>query len=163
MRKQIYSEIKSRILAIQDSENEQLFKHFSLWNQQTEDVEQEIPFQCPAMFVEFMPLKWDQKGNDVQEANFIIRLHIVAEYDSEQMPDFFDIVDRVTVIMQNAPALETGRRWTRSQSITDHNHKHCIDNIEEYVCHLQEIPVPLGDMVQVMLQPVIKSTNELTN
>ena len=165
MRKKIYSEIKKRILSVQDPENEQLFKSFGLWNEQTEGVEQEMPFQCPAVFIEFMPAKWRLKGNGIQETDFAIRLHVITEYDTEQIPDFFDIVDRVTVIMQNSTALKTDRRWTRSQSITVHNSKYCIDSIEEYVCNLQEFPVPPADMLKLPsgLQPNIKEINPIDN
>ena len=145
MRKQIYLEIEERILSMQDSE----IKYFGLWNEQTESVEQEIPFQCPAAFIEFMPAKWESKKNGIQETDLTIRLHIVTEYDTEQTPDFFDIADRVTLTMQNAPVLKTDRRWRRSQSITVHNLKYCIDNIEEYVCNLQEIPEPVAQLEQV--------------
>lgn len=149
MRKQIYSEIRDLILSIQDSE----IKHFDLWNQQTEVAGQGTPFQYPAVFLEFAPAKWRSMGTGIQETDLTVRLHIVTEYDAGQTPDFFDIVDCVTAVMHDSVALESGRRWTRSQSITDHSHKCCIDNIEEYVCNLQEIPAPPGKMVQVTIQP----------
>jgi len=129
---------------------EQLFKHFGLWNEQIESVEQEMPFQYPAAFIEFMPVKWNLRGrNNIWETDLTIRLHIVTEYDAEHTPDFFDIIDDVTAIMQNTLVLKTNRGWMRSQSITGHNCKYYIDNIEEYVCNLQEFLVPPGEEIAI--------------
>ena len=158
MRKQIYSKIKHRILSIQNSENKTLFKHFGLWNQQTENSEsseQETLFQTPAVFLEFAPMKWQARGNGVQETDLTIRLHIVTEYANEQTPELFDIVDCVTAVMHNSSSLGNGK-WLRSQSISDHKHNYYVDNIEEYVCSLQEIPVSPG-MLSVTPEPIVKN------
>ncbi len=157
MRKLIYLEIKNRILSIQNAEEEPLFKHFDLWNHQTENQEnseQEISLQTPAVFLEFMPIKWQMRGSGVQETDLTVRLHIITEYANEQASECFETVDYITTVMHNSAAPGNGR-WQRSKSISDHKHKHYIDNIEEYVCYLQEIPTS-SDMRQVELYPSVK-------
>ena len=80
MKKQLYLAIVDRLKDIPGPDGESLFKHFDLWNQQVEFIEQETPFQCPAVFVEFLPLQWQTMGNRVQSADLTTRLHIVTEW-----------------------------------------------------------------------------------
>ncbi|MBR3571668.1 MAG: hypothetical protein IKN99_00215, partial [Bacteroidales bacterium] len=69
MKKQLYLAIKNRLKNIPGADGQPLFKHFDLWNQQVEFIEQETPFQTPAIFVEFQPLQWRTLGNRVQDAD----------------------------------------------------------------------------------------------
>ena len=80
MKKQLYLAIKNRLKNIPGADGQPLFKHFDLWNQQVEFMEQETPFLTPAVFVEFLPMKWRTLGNRVQDADLITRLHIVTEW-----------------------------------------------------------------------------------
>ncbi len=109
MRKLLYLDIKNHLKTIQNELGEQLFKHFDLWNKQMEFIEQETPFECPAVFVEFMPMAWRTLGNRMQDCTLNVRLHIVTEWHNntadyspyeEQALEFLDIIDRVVYEMQ---------------------------------------------------------------
>jgi len=80
MKKQLYLDIKNRLKTITDSTGNQLFQHFDLWNRQVEFIEQETPFTCPAVFVEFMPHTWRTLGNRVQDAESFGTLTSITLY-----------------------------------------------------------------------------------
>lgn len=85
MIKHFYLALEQKLLAITDEQQPtplQLFKHCDLWNRQVEFIEQETPFQTPAVFVELSNLKWSTCGNNIQEAEPIIRLHIVTPWNA---------------------------------------------------------------------------------
>lgn len=78
----LYLALEEKLLAITDEqENPQpIFKHCDLWNRQVEFLEQETPFQTPAVFVEFTNIEWRTLGQHVQEADLTVRLHIVTPW-----------------------------------------------------------------------------------
>lgn len=152
MRKQLYLDIKSRLREVLKADGTPLFHHFDLWNRQVEFVEQETPFNCPAVFVEFSPLQWRTLGNRVQVAELTVRLHIVTEWyagtafnspTESQSLDFLDISDRVAYSLQgfSGPYMNS---WMRTQSITNHDHERYVDSVEEYRCELRDLSAVLG-------------------
>jgi hypothetical protein len=146
MRKGLYLAIKNRLKLIKNDDGEQLFQHFDLWNRQVEFVEQETPFACPAVFVEFSPIAWITLGFHAQEAQLTVRLHIVTEWyagtadyspTEAQALKFLDIADRVVAALQGFTS-EYTNSWMRSLSITNHDHERYVDNVEEYVCNVRD-------------------------
>lgn len=148
MKKQLYLAIVDRLKNIPGADGEPLFKHFDLWNQQVEFIEQETPFLTPAVFVEFLPLKWQTLGNRVQSADLTTRLHIVtewhaltADYTPDDLEDraleYLDIVDSVVAAMQNFAAPCTNA-WMRTQTIPNHNHERYVDSVEEYISRVTD-------------------------
>ena len=147
MRKQLYLDIKNRLKTVKNENDEQLFQHFDLWNRQVEFIEQETPFACPAVFVEFMPMAWKTRGNRVQDCDLTVRLHIVTEWYAEtadyspteqQALEFLDIIDKVVAQLQGF-GTEYMNAWMRTQSITNHDHERYVDNVEEYTCNLRDL------------------------
>ena len=160
MRKQLYLDIKNRLKTVQDANKEQLFKHIDLWSRQVEFIEQEASFACPAVFVEFNPMNWRTQGNRVQDCDLTVRLHIVTEWSAgtadgspteEQALEFLDITDHIVAVLQDFSTPYTNG-WMRTKSITSHDHKRYVDNVEEYTCNLRDtsavrtafIPVEAG-------------------
>ncbi len=146
MRKQLYLDIKDRLKSIKNEDGEQLFRHFDLWNRQVEFIEQETPFVCPAVFVEFNEMNWQTLGNRVQGCELTVRLHVVTEWfagtadyspTEQQALDFLDIIDKMVYTLQGF-ATSYMNAWMRKRSITNHDHEHYVDNVEEYVCHLRD-------------------------
>ena len=146
MRKQLYLDIKERLLTIKDEHGEPLFKHFDLWNRQVEFIEEETPFKCPAVFIEFGVMAWRTAMNRVQDCELTVTLHIVTEWyadtshyspTEQQSLSFLDTADLVVATMQNFHT-DNMNAWMRSRSITNHNHEHYVDSIEEFVCNLRD-------------------------
>lgn len=147
MRKQLYLDIKEQLKTVKNENDEQLFQHFDLWNRQVEFVEQETPFACPAVFVEFGEINWRTLGLRVQDCELRMKLHIVTEWyagtadyspTEQQALEFLDIIDRVVHKLQNFQT-DYMNSWMRTKSITNHDHERYVDNIEEYVCNLRDI------------------------
>ncbi|HOU67615.1 MAG TPA: hypothetical protein PKW49_03400 [Paludibacteraceae bacterium] len=146
MRKQLYLDIKNRLKTVAGNDGQQLFLHFDLWNRQVEFLEQETPFACPAVFVEFGEMEWKTLGQRVQECGLTVRLHIVTEWHAgtsdyspteQQALEFLDITDRVVAALQGFSASYMNS-WMRTRSITNHDHETYVDNIEEYNCLLRD-------------------------
>jgi hypothetical protein len=162
MRKKLYLDIKERLKTVEAGAGEQLFRHFDLWNRQVEFIEQETPFQCPAVFVEFGQMNWRTLGNRVQECELTVRLHIVTEWHADtaeyspteqQALEFLDIIDYVAKVMQG---FSTGymNAWMRRLSLTNHDHEHYVDNVEEYVCTLRDTSA-VQQYTPVLVHPVV--------
>jgi len=127
---------------------EQFFKHFDLWNQNVEFIEQETPFATPAVFFEFFPISWKTMGQQKQDADLTIRLHIVTEWYGEtaeytpeeirqQMLDYLNIPGMVVSSLQGFCTPFTNGLM-RTQSVINHNHERYVDSVEEYVCRVQD-------------------------
>ena len=67
----LYLALEEKLLAITDEQEtpQPLFKHCDLWNRQVEFLEQETPFETPAVFVEFTNTEWRTLGQHVQDAD----------------------------------------------------------------------------------------------
>ena len=167
MRKELYLDIKNRLKTVQNTNGEQLFKHIDLWNKQVERIEQEEPFDCPAVFIEFNPMNWRTQGNRVQDCDLTVRLHIVTEWSAgtadgspteEQALEFLNIANHVVAVLQgfSTPYMNS---WMRTKSITGHDHEQYVDNVEEYSCNLFDASAVQKNYVQVKTEPVIKFQN----
>jgi len=146
---QLYLAYEQKLKSIIDAKTgEPFFRHFDLWNQNVEFIEQETPFETPAVFFEFMPIQWRTMGQQVQDADLTIKLHIVtqwhgqtAEYTPtqirEQMLEYLNIPGMVVRALQGFCTPFTNGLM-RTQSTVNHNHERYVDSVEEYVCRVQD-------------------------
>ena len=168
MRKTLYLDIKNCLKAITDTNGVPVFKHFDLWNQQVEFIEQETPFAVPAIFIEFKPIEWQQLGFNKQHADALIRVHVVtpwfaqtADYSplESEMLDYLDLPDLVVKALDNfAPA--AGNKFMRINSITNHNHERYVESVEEYKCHVSDISAVTEFTTPVNAQAIINYGQE---
>lgn len=72
-------------------------KHVALWNSQIDNEANEIPFLYPAIFIEFMPSTYTDKGNKAtsQQYDMNIRLHICFEEYKQTDVEILTLVDNV--------------------------------------------------------------------
>lgn len=166
---QIYLDIQTRLLAITDSEGNALVKHFDLWNQQVAFIEEETPFLRPAVFLEILPIKWDQLGGNLQQAVVTFKLHIVTEWFAQTaknnpnqataiqylaMPQkIFDAMNKFTVTGSN--------QFVCTESIPNHNHERFVDNIEVYQGLVQR-QAQQGSYTEKVVKPIIQSGDSET-
>ena len=54
-------------------------KHIDLWNNQIEMEAQELPFNRPAVFLEFLPVTWHTLGQKRSDADINFALHLVTD------------------------------------------------------------------------------------
>lgn len=140
MRKKIYLALINQLKTIQDDAGTPVIKHFDLWNQNVEFMDQEQPAFFPLCFIEFMPIKWEHLSGGVRMATFTIRLHIVAQwlYPTEDGSDFqekgleyLDLLDDVNRVLHQFSGDGFGS-LSCTKSITNHNHTGIIEDIEEF-------------------------------
>ena len=156
MIKQLYLAIEQKLLAITDGQPDPkpLFKHCDLWNRQVEFIEQETPFQTPAVFVEFTDIQWRTDGQHIQDADLTLRLHIVTPWYANTASNVADpdvraaalaYLDIPTVLFRQLHGqhgqFETGsfNALTRIASTVNHDHERFVDSVETYQCHLKDL------------------------
>ena len=167
MIKNLYLTLEQKLLAVTDEQpNPQpLFKHCDLWNRQVEFLEQETPFQTPAVFVEFPEeIQWRTDGQHIQDADLTISLHIVTPWYANTASNVIDgdvratalaYLDIPTVLFrqlhgqhgtvannsdpQNPIVLGNFNALTRIASRVNHDHERFVDSIETYQCHLKDL------------------------
>jgi hypothetical protein len=64
-----------------------------LWNDQMRFIEEEPPFALPAVFVEFLPIRWTILTNDEYEADIALRLHILTDSRVQKWEDSISTFD----------------------------------------------------------------------
>lgn len=166
MIKELYLAIEDMLMAITEeqapgvtAQPAQVFKHFDLWNRQVEFIEQETPFQTPAIFTEFTAIRWRELGQHVQEADLTLRFHIVTPWYANTAANTSNVrhealayLDLPTVLFRHIqgkhsrfpdrrgePVIGNFNAMTRVGSIVNHDHERFVDSIEEYTCHLKDL------------------------
>lgn len=146
MRKKLYLAIIERLKTIQDETGAPVIKHFDLWNQNVEFINQEQPSYFPLCFIEFLPIKWEHLSGGVRQAALTIRLHIVSQwmYPTEDGSGFqekglayLDLLDDVNAALHKFSGEGFGS-FSCTKSVTNHNHQGIIEDIEEFVTCVKE-------------------------
>lgn len=141
MRKQLCLALIEQLKTITDASGAPVIKHFDLWNQNVEFLEQEKPSFFPLCFIEFMPIKWEQLGGGTRMSKITFRLHIVSQwlYPTESGSEFqekglayLDLLDDVNKALHQFTGDGFGS-LSCVNSITNHNHSGIIEDIEEFV------------------------------
>lgn len=136
----IFTDVQERVLNIKDPEGNDLIEHFDFWNQQVNFIEEETPFNTPAVFLEILPIKWDQLGGTLQQAVVTIRLHIVtqwfaqtAKYNPNQAKaiEYLALPGKVFDAM-NKFSITGSNQFVCTDSVPNHNHERYVDSIEVY-------------------------------
>lgn len=163
MRKQLYLDIKEALKSIENN-SEQVFKHFDLWNKQVQFIEQETPFQTPAVFIEFDTINWNQMGMRQQNADVTVRLHVVTKWYGKTADNspielnalkYLDLPDLINhKLMNYSPS--SGNTFMRFQSIINHDHEKYLDSIEVYKCNVQDTSAR-NQYSQVSVTPVVNN------
>ena len=127
MRKELYQILKDRL------ETLEAVKHVALWNHNVEFIEQEQPWDRPAVFIEILPLEW-RCVVPVSEYHAVatVKLHIVYDWSEDETNDF----DLSSEIAQEVIGLE-GETFSPLEpvgSATNHNHEQIVEDIDTYRC-----------------------------
>ena len=157
MRKELYKAIAERLLMIgKDGEIpeevpedfEPLIKYVDLWNHNVEFLDQEQPWERPAVFVEFTPIVWETvKPGREYRCKPIINLHVVTDWQgdastaSDLSNEALEVLDYSGVIHKALQGLEGAHfgRFDLAETHTNHNHEDIVENIEIYKCVAERI------------------------
>lgn len=150
MRTFIYKSLTERLKTWKGDDGKPVIRTVDLWNEQVEFIEQEEPFDTPAVFVEFRPVRWTTLGGLAQQADVDIRLHIVTRWKGSakdgsvfQMDALrrFDLLDRIDNALFNLQGADGGTSFCmfrRTGSSTNHNHDELVEDIADYACKVNE-------------------------
>ncbi len=169
MRKHLYLDIKDAIKSIVDGRGNPVFKHFDLWNQQVEFIEQETPFETPAIFIEFGDIHWRTLGLKKQDAETQVSIHIVTEWFANTADyvqtrtaanalEFLRLPDVVVHKMQNHASSIIGNTYMRIISRTNHNHERYVDSVEVFKCNIIDTSAIANYIEVTETQPVISAS-----
>ena len=162
----LYLALEQKLLAVNDERPrpQPVFKHCDLWNRQVEFLEEETPFQTPAVFVEFADIQWRTDGQHIQDADLTVLFHIVTPWyantasniqNADVRATALSYLDIPTVLFrqlqgQHGTVTDNGdpRRpitlgnfnaLTRTASKVNHDHERFVDSVETYQCHLKDL------------------------
>lgn len=150
MRKFLYLSLIERLKQLTGQDGQPVIRTFDLWNEQVSFLEQEEPFAVPAVFIEFLPVKWNTLSGNAQRAEVTLRLHIVTSWDGssrdgsefqQQSLDRFDLLDRIDRHLFNLMGknkLTEFNMFRRTGSSTNHNHEELVEDIGDYTCMVMD-------------------------
>ncbi|MBD5225534.1 MAG: hypothetical protein HDS08_07135 [Bacteroides sp.] len=119
-------------------QREPVIRHIDLWNRNVEFIDQEIPWERPAVFVEFSPVRWNAIVPGVEyRAEPQVVLHIVTDWaevasdDAQRSIDMLDLPDHIHDAIAGLDG-RSFRELSLVESQTNHNHEEIVENIEVY-------------------------------
>lgn len=139
MRKELYGMLCEKLKTVGDG----VIKHIDLWNHNVEFLEQEQGWERPAVFVEFLPVRWERFTRDIWRAEPDIRLHIVTDWagsssdGSEFQEDALKVFDLSRDIHSVLCDMTDGRTFQDFDIVemtTNHNHEDIVEHIDTYTC-----------------------------
>lgn len=132
MRQELYDKLKEVLQGISNG----YVKHIDLWNRNVEFIEEDTPWERPAVFIEFDPVKWGDIVPGVEyRAEATVRLHIITDWtnesDEDAVIDQFVLPELIHEVLAGLEG-DTFKDLRLSESITNHNHEEIIESIEVY-------------------------------
>ncbi|MDR0559117.1 MAG: hypothetical protein LBG92_03040 [Prevotellaceae bacterium] len=167
MRKFIYKSIVNRLKQLVDARENQIIKHFDLYNQNINIIIENEAFHTPAVFVEFADIEWQHQSIGVRDAQVTVRLHVFTqraapapdELDyAEQSLDFFDLLTDINTCLHGLTRtayLFTHDAITSVASKTDNNFAELRHDVETFACHAQDASAVDVDMQKLDISPII--------
>lgn len=152
MREELYHKLKARLESlcvncageyyerpdetdVDDDLYPRAIRHIDLWNHNVEFIEQDTPWERPAVFIEFVPFKWNAIMPGVEyRAEPLINLHVVTDWvDQESDIGHFRLLDKIHELLAGMSG-KTFMELDIDSSTTNHNHEEIVENIETYTC-----------------------------
>lgn len=171
---ELYNAIKTKCLAMVDSEDKTIVNTFGHFNNQFDRINEEIQFLFPAIYLEFSPIEWStdvgvSQVNHSQQQRAIcdVILHIGVENKKDESDSFLEDIAIIDEIYNQLNGLN-GTQFTplvRISESDDVNHNNIRDWQVTYRCELHEkgydgtqIDATVGGTVEIKL----KTTNNYT-
>lgn len=87
-REELFQALKEKLGNIEE------VKHVDLWNSNVEFLEEESPWQCPAVFIQFMPIQWNVL-KDSFRGHGELRIHTVVEWSDNAPIEAWQLTDKI--------------------------------------------------------------------
>lgn len=140
MRKQIFKAIADAVAAVPG------VAFVDLWNNQVRTLNGGSAFPFAAVFIEFEAVEWKQQNMAARRGSLAVRLHVVTRavathgHNDPRMDEalaVFDLLDAVNAAMQGLRGPNFSG-FMLITSATNHDHDEIVENVERYVCGVQD-------------------------
>lgn len=141
MRKQIFKAIADAVAAVPG------VAFVDLWNNQVQTLNGGAAFPFASVFVEFEAIEWKQQNIGTRRGNCAVRLHVVTRavpthgHKDPRINEalaVFDLLDAINGAMQDLRG-DNFSGFMLTTSATNHDHAEIVENVERYVCGVQDI------------------------
>lgn len=141
MRKQIFKAVAEAVAAVPGVE------FVDLWNNDGSHFAGGSVYPLPAVFVEFEAIDWKQQSMGARRGSLALRLHVLTRavsthgHKDPRIPEafeVFDLLDRINAAMQGLRG-EHFSGFMLTTSATNHEHAEIWENVERYICGVQDI------------------------
>lgn len=141
MRKQVFKAIAEALATIPD------VQFVDLWNNQVQTLNGGSAFPFAAVFIEFEAVGWKQQNMGARRGELAVRLHVVTRavpthgHKDPRINEalaVFDLLDAINAAMQGLRG-ENFSGFMLTTSATNHDHAEIVENVERYVCGVQDI------------------------
>lgn len=141
MRKQIFLAVANAIAEVPGVE------YVDLWNNQVQMLNGGSTFPLNAVFIEFEAVEWKQQNMGARRGALAVRLHVITravvthgfkDTHIDEALALFDLLDAINAAMQGLRG-ENFTGFMLTTSATNHDHTELIENVERYVCGVQDI------------------------
>ena len=144
---ELYSKIAEAVSQIRRSPDEApLVKHIDLWNRNVEFIEEDSPWDCPAVFIEIGEVSWRQISGAVKsyQGSCELTLHVVTrwagntsygELGSEASVSSMDLSELISRAVLEVNGMTFGNIKLLS-SAPNHDHDDIIECIERFSIEL---------------------------
>lgn len=137
MRKELYNLLCQKLKEIDDG----AIKYIDLWNRNVEFIEQEEPWERPAVFIEFGPITWKPtSGKREYRGEGLVKFHIVTDWNGSASSDselregalsVFDFSEKIQSALLQLKG-KTFYGFDLVETDTNHDHEEIMENIEVY-------------------------------
>lgn len=162
MRKAIFYAVAEAVAAVPG------VKFVDLWNDDGSHFSGGAVYPLPAVFVEFEAVEWKQQGMGSRRGSLALRLHVLTRavpthgHNDPRIPEafeVFDLLDRINAAMQGLRGPNFSG-FMLTTSATNHAHAEIWENVERYICGVQDITAVRPPARVVGLSAAIKATNQ---
>ena len=138
MRQDLYDRIAEKLGELEE------IRHIDMWNRNIEFIDEEAPWERPAVFVEILPVKGRKIESRVEyRCRPAVSLHIVTDWHegSGGEPGTGNMFDLPGRIHEKLAGLAGDHFYglDLTESLTNHDHGEILEMIEIYECEASRI------------------------
>lgn len=123
-RKEIYKDIR-RIALGEGAEGEPMFSSVAWWNKNIEFLEEDTPFEFPALFIEFGTVDYAPQKGCYETGQCDVILHVVVDgHKSDPVDSLGRCEDLISALRDQFWYMR------RQQSVSNHDHGEIIEFLE---------------------------------
>lgn len=161
MRKNLFKAIASAVAAVPG------VAFVDLWNNQVQALNGGAAFPFTAVFIEFETVEWKQQNIGARRGALAVRLHVVTRavathgHKDPRINDalaVFDLLDAINAAMQGLRGPNFSG-FMLTTSATNHDHAEIVENVERYVCGVQDLTARRPVRAVSGLSPVVSEAD----